>query len=78
MTLSTVPYAMVVVDDPIILMHACDILEEAGFRFFEAGTGEEAKALLLDRAQDVMLLFSDVEMHGNTNGFALADCVAEH
>ena len=43
MAIPTVPYALVVDDDPLILRHACDIPEGAGFRFHEAGTGEEAK-----------------------------------
>ncbi len=77
MTLSTIPYALVVDDDAMILMHACDILEEAGFRFYEAGTGDEAKTLLAQHAESVMLLFSDVEMPGETNGFALAQYVAK-
>ena len=32
MTLSTVPYAIVVEDDPIIMMETSYILEDAGFR----------------------------------------------
>ena len=72
------PYALLVDDDPLILMHACDILEGAGLRFREAGTGEEAKTLLADHADDVTLLFSDVEMPGETDGFALAHYVADH
>ncbi len=78
MTKSTDPYALVVDDDPIILMDACGILEDAGFRFFEAGDGDQAKALLKDYAESVTLLFSDVEMPGATDGFALARYVAEH
>jgi DNA-binding NtrC family response regulator len=77
MVTSTIPYALVVDDDAMILLHACDILEEAGFRFYEAGTGDEAKALLANHAEAVVLLFSDVEMPGNTDGFALARHVAE-
>jgi DNA-binding NtrC family response regulator len=77
MTASTVPYALVVDDDPLILMHACDILEEAGFRFYEASSGDEAKVLLAQYADAVTLLFSDVEMPGETNGFALAHHVAD-
>lgn len=76
MTPSTKPYALVVDDDPLILMHACDILEEAGFRFYEANSGDEAKELLLQYADRVILLFSDVEMPGNMDGFALAHHVA--
>lgn len=78
MTLSTIPYALVVDDDALILMHACDILEQAGFRFYEASTGDEAKALLTELADNVTLLFSDVEMPGQTDGFALARHAAEH
>jgi len=77
MTVSTKPYALVVDDDALILMHACDILEDAGFRFYEAGTGDEAKSLLDDVAANVTLLFSDVEMPGETDGFALARHVSE-
>ena len=36
---------LVVDDDPMILMHACAILEDAGFRFYEAGTGDELRSL---------------------------------
>ena len=75
---STDPYALVVDDDVLIRIDACEILQKAGFRFYEAGTGDEAKALLMEVAQSVTLLFSDVEMPGETNGFALARYVAEH
>ena len=78
MTASTLPYALVVDDDPIILMDVCSILEDAGFRFYEAATGDEAKQLLERVASSVTLLFSDVEMPGETNGFALARYAAEH
>jgi len=44
MAIPSVPYALVVDDDPLNLRHACDIPEGAGFRFHEAGTGKEAKA----------------------------------
>ena len=78
MVLSTTPYALVVDDDAMILMHACDILEEAGFRFYEAATGDDAKTLLAEHASSVTLLFSDVEMPGETDGFALARYVDEN
>ena len=53
MAIPTVAYAVVVDDDPLILRHACDIPEEAGFRFHEAGTGKEAETLLADHADGV-------------------------
>jgi len=75
---STDPYALVVDDDALVLMNLCDILEEAGFRFHEAGSGDEAKILLEDCGDSITLLFTDVEMPGETDGFALAHHVAEH
>jgi DNA-binding NtrC family response regulator len=77
MSTSTVPYALVVDDDPMIRFHACEILEEAGFRSYEAETGDEAVCVLNKHAANVILLFSDVEMPGDTDGFALARRVDE-
>jgi CheY-like chemotaxis protein len=77
MSLNTTPFALVVDDDALILMHACDILEEAGFRFYEASDGDGAMRLLEEHAQNVILLFTDVEMPGSLNGFALAQIVNE-
>lgn len=76
MTISTVPYAFVVENDALILMHACDILEDAGFRFYEAGDGTKVIELLKKSADTVILLFTDVEMPGPVNGFQLARHVA--
>lgn len=75
---STTPYALVVDDDPIILMDACDILEEAGFRFHEADNGDAAVTLLDEHHDSVILFFSDVEMPGGRNGFELARHVDKH
>jgi CheY-like chemotaxis protein len=74
---STEPFALVVDDDPMILMDACQILEDAGFRCHEAGTGDEAIQVIEQAAESVTLLFTDVEMPGGINGFQLASIVAE-
>lgn len=74
---STIPFALVVDDDPIILMDASGILEDAGFRTHEADNGDAAIVMLPEYAHTITLLFSDVEMPGNTDGFALARHVAE-
>jgi CheY-like chemotaxis protein len=42
------------------------------------GTGVEAIALLEAHAERVILVFSDVEMPGEVDGFALARHVCEH
>jgi CheY-like chemotaxis protein len=74
---STEPFALVVDDNPMILMDACQILEDAGFRCHEAGTGDEAIQVIEQAAESVTLLFTDVEMPGGINGFQLASIVAE-
>jgi DNA-binding NtrC family response regulator len=74
---STTPYALIVDDDPIILMDLDGILTDAGFRCHEADDGDAARAMLPDHADNIVLLFSDVEMPGDTDGFALARHVAE-
>jgi DNA-binding NtrC family response regulator len=74
----SIPIALVVDDDPFILMDAGDILRDAGFEVREAATGDEAKAMLSQDDLGVVLLFSDVEMPGETNGFELAQYVAVH
>lgn len=78
MNQSTMPYALVVDDDPLIQMDAHDILQDAGFRCYDAADGQEAVALLANLSHHVTLLFSDVEMPGDMNGFALARHVDEH
>jgi CheY-like chemotaxis protein len=78
MDISSAPYALIVDDDPFILMDACGILQDAGFRTHESGTGAEAIELLETQAKSVILVFSDVEMPGDIDGFALAKHVAEH
>jgi CheY-like chemotaxis protein len=71
------PYALVVDDEPLILMDACDILSDAGFRPLEAGDVDEAIQTLEAHAGDITLVFTDVQMPGERDGFDLAREVAE-
>lgn len=66
------PYALVVDDDPFIRMDAIDILEQAGFRTFEARDGDVAMTMLGTHHASIILLFSDVQMPGSRDGFAVA------
>ena len=66
------PYALVVDDDGLIRMNAMDMLEDAGFRTFEASDGDKAVALLAREHAAVVLLFTDVQMPGTRDGFAVA------
>ncbi|RYB02410.1 response regulator [Lichenibacterium ramalinae] len=66
------PYALVVDDDALLRMDVAEILDHAGFRTMEAESGDAAIAVLEQRHLDIAVLFSDVEMPGSRNGFALA------
>lgn len=71
------PYALVVDDYMLIRMHALDIHEEADFHTLEASDGDKAIALLAERHASVVPLFTDVQMPGTRDGFAVAREVAE-
>ena len=62
---------LVVEDEPLVRMHAVDLLEDEGFTVIEAGTGDEGLAFLHARP-DIDVLFTDVEMPGSLDGLALA------
>ena len=71
-TAPSAPYALVVDDDGFIRMDAMGILEDAGFYTFEAGDGDKAMALLDRENALIVLLFTDVQMPGSRDGFAVA------
>ena len=70
------PFALAVDDDFLIRTDVAHILDRAGFRVLEAEHGDEAFALMEARHRDVVLLFTDVQMPGRLDGFALARAVA--
>ena len=70
------PCAVVVDDDFLIRTEAAHILSTVGFQVLEAEHGDAAYALLETRHPDVVLLFTDVQMPGRLDGFALARAVA--
>lgn len=72
------PCALVVDDDALLLMNAAVILEDAGYRTLEAHSGDAALDVLREHHATVQLLFTDVHMPGDHDGFALATKVADH
>src|SRR4051794_27698124 len=66
---------LIVEDEPLVRMFASDLLtEEGGYRVIEAVNADEA-LILLETRHDVRLVFTDVDMPGQLNGFALARIV---
>jgi DNA-binding NtrC family response regulator len=68
--LSALPF--VVDDDGFIRMDAMDILRDAAFRTFEAADGDKAMVLLEREQACIILLFTDVQIPGSRDGFAVA------
>lgn len=69
-------FAVVVDDDPIILMNACTIVEDAGFTALDATTVAEAISHFDLHGNEIALLFTDVQMPGGRDGFDLAREIA--
>ena len=70
------PIALVVDDEPLILMDTADMISEKGYSIVEASTADQAYAFL-DRHSSLQLLFTDVQMPGELDGFGLARIVAQ-
>ena len=69
---------MLVVDDDILLRFpTAEFLRDAGFQVLEAASGDEALGVLTAGIV-VDLVFSDVQMPGETSGYELADWVRNH
>lgn len=65
------PTILIVEDEFLIRLDAVDRLEEAGFEVVEAGDADEA-IRILETGAEIRILFTDVEMPGSMDGFALA------
>ncbi len=66
------PLVLIVDDEPLLRLMNADVLTDAGFDVIEASNADEA-LVLLDQNRDVRVVFTDVEMPGQIDGFALAD-----
>jgi CheY-like chemotaxis protein len=66
---------LVVEDDVLVRMLACDILTEGGHHSIDAVNAEEA-LVLIDARPDIGVMFTDVDMPGEINGLGLARLVS--
>jgi len=68
------PAVLVVEDEPLIRMDVVDVIEDAGFKTYEAGCADTA-IVLMEKHDDIGILFTDIEMPGSMNGLNLASHV---
>jgi DNA-binding NtrC family response regulator len=67
---------LVVEDEALIRMLVTEFLQDCGHRVFEAANVADAKDVIVDTPVD--LVFSDINMPGGENGFALEKWVRRH
>jgi CheY-like chemotaxis protein len=65
---------LIVEDEPLLLLMAGDVVEDAGFEPLFARSADEAVIILEQRA-DIRIVFTDVDMPGSMNGIKLAAAV---
>lgn len=71
------PTVLVVEDEVLIRMAIADYLRACGYHVLEANDAAEAKRVL-DATAPIDVVFSDVQMPGAADGFALARWVRAH
>jgi CheY-like chemotaxis protein len=67
-----IPTVLVVDDEVLIRMAVSDFLQECGFKVLEAGTAAEAIEMIQSQQSVIDLVFSDVRMPGDMDGFGLS------
>ncbi len=67
---------LIVEDEPLLLMMAVDMIEDAGFSVVTARSADEAVAILLSRS-DVRIVFTDIDMPGSMDGLKLAATIRD-
>ena len=66
---------LLVEDEELVRELVRTLLQQAGYRVLEAGSGEEALRIAADFSNRIDLLLTDVVMPGRTNGRILADAL---
>lgn len=72
-----IPSILVVEDDALLRLMVADFLRDAGYAVIEARSAAEAISTV-ERAIDVDLVFSDVQMPGDADGLDLARWLQAH
>jgi CheY-like chemotaxis protein len=67
---------LVVEDEVLVRMVISDYLRECGYRVIEAGSAAEA-ITVLESPEPIDIVFSDIQMPGEMDGFGLANWVRQ-
>lgn len=70
------PVVLVVEDELFTRMQAVAVIEEAGYNVVEAGSADEAIAVL-ERRKDICIVVTDIEMPGSMDGVKLARAIRD-
>ena len=65
---------LIVEDEPLVLMNAVELVIEAGFEAISAKNADDA-IIILERREDVRVIFTDINMPGSMDGLKLAHAV---
>lgn len=76
MSIESRPAVLVVEDEPIIRMDAVGMIEDAGFRAYEASSADDG-IILLEKHPDIGILFTDIDMPGSMDGVGLTHLVRD-
>ncbi|HEX4511654.1 MAG TPA: response regulator [Burkholderiaceae bacterium] len=74
--MSSKPLVLVVEDEPLLRLHAVSLLEDAGFDTLQAGSADEAIALL-EKDANIQIVFTDIDLPGGMDGMKLAAAVRD-
>jgi CheY-like chemotaxis protein len=70
------PVILIVEDEFLLRMDSAEVIENAGFEVIQAGSGDEAIAILKARP-DIHVVFTDLQMPGSMDGLRLARFVRD-
>lgn len=73
------PQTILLVEDEVLIrMVIADYLRHCGYKVIEAVSGDEAIVLLQQKDIEIDLVFSDIEMPGSVDGFALSQWIKQN
>ncbi len=72
------PTILVVDDEVLIRMAISDFLQECGFKVLEASNADEAIVMIQSHQSVLDLVFSDIRMPGEMDGFGLSKWIRQN